>query len=666
MRALPGTLLRTLRIDGFTVLLAAMGLSATALVLLREVNYGVGLSIDSDTYIRAARSLLAGEGFLSPDFPPFFPLTLAFCGIFGIDATNAAGYVNAIAFGLTVFTAAMWLRTRVQSRFLVVWGTLACTLSLLLADLSAQAMTEPLFILFVVLALFTLDRFRGTCKLSLLLLTAACAALACMTRYIGVTVVASALLLLMLQRETTLSVRMRNAVAYSVIALSPLSLWMLRNFLTTGSPTGQTYPTDFSFPSSLHRATSEFVRWAFGDVGFKYLNAGSTKIAGIAIGGPPTVTGVALKILLLLVPVIAAGILLIRLNRTGALSTRWRAWVVPFVFGSVYMLFLAITLPLTDIELPLRYLAPIYVPALVAATLVLNEFFCYAAKQQPLAMPPGWNTGPRNGASQCQCTTLILLAWPSLWLFSAAYANYHHIEFWMDNGWGYSSKEWAESETVDYLETHSLDGHVYTTARRKFGLLPEIQSDHWRQLPWDGLDELKLRVADVHAGGIDVYFVWFHNRNFSWFYRGNQYGLEELADAFPEVETVAVLEDGVILKADGDSARPVVQSDFDVYFSRDANRLVYTRKRCSSDDTAAKFFLHIIPVDRADLPAHRKQYGFDNLDFSFTDYGFWAAGICVATRGLPGYDITEIRTGQYITVDDGYDHLWEGVFQLEP
>ncbi len=671
MRAIAGTSVfqrRASKIDGFTVLLGGLGLLATALVLLREVNYGVGLTVDSVSYVGSARTLLEGEGFLSPDYPPFFPLALAFLGVFGIDAIAAAGHVNAVAFGLTVFTAAMWLRSRVSSRFLVIWGGLACALSLRLADLSAHAMTEPLFILFVVLALFALDRFLGTRKASFLLLAAACTALACLTRYVGVTVAASALLLLMSQRETTLSARMRNGVAYSVIALSPLSLWMLRNFLTTGSPTGRSYPTDFSFPYSLNVATSEIVRWAFGDVGLKYLNAGSAKIAGIAIGGASTVADVALKITILLVPVIAAGILLMRLNRTGVLSTQWRAWAVPAVFASVHMLFLAIILPLTDINLPPRYLAPMYVPALVAAIMVLNEFFCYAAQSNKLlAMPPRWNTGPiTKRMAPVSAPTLILLASLLLRLSHQVYANYDHMEHWMYNGKGYSSKGWVESETVDHLETHSLDGLVYTTAWRKFELLPDIQSDHWKQLPRDGLDELKLRVANVRAIGIDVYFVWFHNRNYSIFYYANQYGLEELVEAFPAAETVAVLEDGVILKAAGESARPVVQSDFDVYFSRTPDRLVYARQRCSSGDTAAKFFLDIIPVDRADLPPHRRQYGFDNLDFSFTDYEFRAVGMCVAARGLPGYDIAEIRTGQYITADDGYDHIWEGAFRLEP
>ena len=60
-------------------------------------------------------------------------------------------------------------------------------------------------------------------------------------------------------------------------------------------------------------------------------------------------------------------------------------------------------------------------------------------------------------------------------------------------------------------------------------------------------------------------------------------------------------------------------------------------------------------VDKAALLDHHQQYAFDNLDFNFTEHGFWADGLCVMVRNLPAYDIAEVRTGQYIL---GQDVLW--------
>ncbi len=81
---------------------------------------------------------------------------------------------------------------------------------------------------------------------------------------------------------------------------------------------------------------------------------------------------------------------------------------------------------------------------------------------------------------------------------------------------------------------------------------------------------------------------------------------------------------------------------------------------CGTTDVAPRFFLHIIPVDHADLPGHRQQYAFDNLDFRFDRHGFLDGGRCVAMRALPGYAIDRIRTGQFTAAGQ----IWEGEFAL--
>ncbi len=103
---------------------------------------------------------------------------------------------------------------------------------------------------------------------------------------------------------------------------------------------------------------------------------------------------------------------------------------------------------------------------------------------------------------------------------------------------------------------------------------------------------------------------------------------------------------------------PIIASDWNVY-PRDGRRLIYTSEECANTD--ASFFLHIVPFDVNDLPEHRQQYGFDNLDFRFGDVALLSDGRCVAVRELPGYDIAAIRTGQY--TDDG--PLWEGEYRFE-
>ena len=94
------------------------------------------------------------------------------------------------------------------------------------------------------------------------------------------------------------------------------------------------------------------------------------------------------------------------------------------------------------------------------------------------------------------------------------------------------------------------------------------------------------------------------------------------------------------------SREPIISGDFDVY-STDDGYLVYVREPCHSSDITEDFFVHVIPVDLKDLPEHRKQYEFDNLDFNFFDRGFKDGEKCAAMIKLPDYDIANIRTGQY-------------------
>ena len=98
---------------------------------------------------------------------------------------------------------------------------------------------------------------------------------------------------------------------------------------------------------------------------------------------------------------------------------------------------------------------------------------------------------------------------------------------------------------------------------------------------------------------------------------------------------------------------PIARSEFDLYL--DGGNLYYVKEPCGSEDVQAGFFLHVVPEDLDDLPDHRREYGFDNLDFGFDVRGVLFDGKCAASVGLPQYDIARITTGQY----DGTGRIWE-------
>ena len=105
------------------------------------------------------------------------------------------------------------------------------------------------------------------------------------------------------------------------------------------------------------------------------------------------------------------------------------------------------------------------------------------------------------------------------------------------------------------------------------------------------------------------------------------------------------------------SDEPAARSTFNIYLVE--NTLTYTKQPCAPADIEARFFLHITPASKGDLPDDRKQYEFDNLDFDFGNSGVMFDGKCITTVPLPEYDINHIRTGQY-TPDEG--QIWKVEF----
>ena len=119
----------------------------------------------------------------------------------------------------------------------------------------------------------------------------------------------------------------------------------------------------------------------------------------------------------------------------------------------------------------------------------------------------------------------------------------------------------------------------------------------------------------------------------------------EVSDSLVDGVRDGRLRNRIVDRLESGTLEPVRRADFDIYLA--LNRLIYVKEQCAPEDVDLRFFVHIVPADPADLPRHRKRYGFDNLDFYFHEYELSIDGRCVAIRNLPDYDSTAIRTGQW-------------------
>ena len=133
--------------------------------------------------------------------------------------------------------------------------------------------------------------------------------------------------------------------------------------------------------------------------------------------------------------------------------------------------------------------------------------------------------------------------------------------------------------------------------------------------------------------------------------RTGQAGLWEFA-GLPPIADNALRRRAAALVGVSPEARA---GGFDLY--RRGGELIYRREACGLADTAAEFFLHIIPQEAADLPAGRREDGFDNRDFDFEQWGGHFDGQCLAAVPLPDYPIAALHTGQYVP---GAGEVWRG------
>ena len=689
--ALPQALLRW-RPDRFTLALAVLALLGVALILARQVNYGVRIGADSIHYISVARHLLEGEGFgqltnKEPylHWPPLYPILLAAASLFIFDPLNVAGPLNAAIFGLTIFVAGHYLRQRIHSRFLILWACLAILFSIPLPSVAYIAMSEAPFTLFIILSLLHTDYFLHQGKRSSLLWAAVFTALACLTRYIGLTLPMIIVPLLLFQRNHRAHAQdevHRSIYTYTLISVFPVALWILRNLLISGSPIGYRYSANMTLPNLLDFMLNTLSRWVFLDLPLGEFHRFAVALIGLA----------------LLALAIAIGGYL-RVQQKGG---TWTAWSPFYIFGSFSLVYLIALIGSTSSvagDPPNnRYLSPVYIPLLFTAVWVMDRFL--RAEQQRKLLGaindlPFIRTIVRGGVKQVSLLTVLLSAVLSLWLGRSVSINIHMIR----QGNEYIRlnpivARFADSEVLQYMREHSIDDAIVTNVPELFVYwhtdaatyyhIYDIR--HWPAPPLAAPDS--SRRADYHhmpseqgfhsmtrqfIGNTDddVYLVWSYCSSrprscaTTWFYGGFQ---TPNLDTLPELEPIAELTDAVILKVNksygnADAYRaltdtqPLVRSNFDLHLID--NTLHYVKDTCRPDDIQARFFLHIMPHDTNDLPQHRQQYGFDNLNFAFYEHGVRFDGKCLASVPLPDYSIARINTGQWIP---GEGKLWEGEF----
>ena len=508
-------------------LVAAAAALGAGLVLLRQAGHGPGVSPDGVGYIVAARNLLAGDG-LGVHFvhwPPLYPAMLAGGGLFGLDPYAFAGPLNAAFFGLTVLVAGWWLRRHLQSRLLWLWGCFSIALALPLTEIASHALSESAFILFVTLALTQIaGHLRGGGRASLIL-AAAFSALACLTRYMGASLILAVVPMLLAARVAPRE-KMKRITVFTLIATAPVGLWMLRNFLVAGSTTGPRGIASYSFSFIVDEA----LRLAVVD----------WRLVGLTV---PVLLALAM----------AAGHAFRRRSdrKSDALVVSDVAWGPLRVFGGFALAYLtllvaAMMLGAVTVGLDWRFLTPAYVPLLLTALLLMDGALRYARRRAPR----GYRSAPAgrygNWGRGAKTLGAILIAL-SLQTASMVVRQAREIRLWNAGvRHGYAAPRWRNSESVQYIREAALTGAILSNAMLTASLHTDGPARHYR-LPCEP-DHLRSALRNALGSG-EVHVLYFRDgERWRGCSRQQEDDLRNALSREPLLDLVAELEDGKLYR----------------------------------------------------------------------------------------------------------------------
>jgi len=661
--------------DPFALLIVVLAGLGTAHILVRTATYGATVSTDSTIFLSTALNFLAGEGWRdftgwSPVLqPPLFPMLLVALGWVGIEPLEAGRWINAMAFGLTILVAGCWLRSNLRSRGLVLASTVAIAASLPLSEFASYLLTDSLFVLFTLLALIWLASFLNRGARMSLWWAAVFTALAALTRYPGVVLIGVGVLLLG-RRTPPLAARVKDAVVFGAASSVPLAGVLTRNWAISGTLTGRRSGSGQTLSDGLSQVAGVFREWVMpwdAVDWFAYLLWRTTGLSTPDWFGSLLWATTGLVVVAMVVVVVLSG--------RGTLSFGLGP-ALPFgVFVVAYLVFIVAVVPFTVGQIiDSRYLLPMYVPLLLAAVLLLDRFLSIEATGRMMAVRYG-------------LASLVLLGVFAHTGFSA-HRNLRLTAKALEPGYqgtgAYNAADWQHSAALNYLRDNRIEGVTYSNEPFLVWFADQtVAIGKHRALPNEMRDWTRYAKRWIKRDEDEVYIVWIKDT-----YRTVYYDYNDLDIRFlPGVEPVAESPEGVVFRVTAEAAvepfdearlraqkeryqeryvdqllewagERVVRAGWDVY--RNGRKLTYFKKPCAPADVQAKFTLHVTPVDPADLPVHRRRFGFDNLDFHFDWLDRTArvqvAEQCVAIVRLPDYAIGRVRIGQWIA--DGNRTLW--------
>lgn len=498
------------------LLFAVMGLVGVAIILIATSNFGAGLTPDSIGYLAATRSLLAGKGVLwykgdpIDIWPPLYPVILAIVNkVFGVDFLASVHVINAIFFGLIVYLSGiLFFNYLVCIPSLAILGSIYVLLSNSLFSVSVMAWSEPVFILCVLLFILSIDAYLEKGDRTAFLILTLSAMLACLTRYIGVTLIMSGIASILILGKTSLRNKLTFSSIFAFISAFPLGLWLIRNYLVGGTIAGYREPSKYTVFDNINFTLEAIIRWFLPG-----------RLVSLLSGDYLLVISVGFVGLLCILFISYRSKITVDINRLVPIA----------LFTTIYLAFLIYTATKIAFEqIENRYVSPVFILVVLISLLLIETLWEVLKKTVKF--------------SSQTIKRFITIAFATLLLLPLS-NTIVNLNYWRtEGGGGYNSKIWRESQTIAYLKNQPLQkqNKIYSNDPYALYLYTDIIA---KTVGYIKRELSSFKGSESNA--TKAYLIWFHDSHPGYFDTPDE--LQSIVN----VSTVTQLGDGTIYTIQG-------------------------------------------------------------------------------------------------------------------
>lgn len=261
----------------FLSVLIFMGAAiAGTMIMLSATRQGISVFTDSTIYLRVARSLLQGQGFVQSGgaplthYPPLYPTVLALSGRLAGDLLTGAKWLQTILYVANLLLVGLLVyRGTNGSRLAAGFGLLFVLTSQSFLYCHVLVLSEGLFLFLTLVGLLFITQYLQSHSSFALIMATVVIGLACLTRYIGGTLVAGLLSAIVLLDRSDWRKKIVACSVVSAVFFLPIVVWLVRNLMLSSGLVNRTityhpistapiqYAVEtlwfaFLFPSTLH------------------------------------------------------------------------------------------------------------------------------------------------------------------------------------------------------------------------------------------------------------------------------------------------------------------------------------------------------------------------------------------------------------------------------